>query len=286
MDNITVAINLVILVLVAIIASGQIQIVRSQRGKMLGVDCEERLQVVETELEREREKRRDLELRVRDKADVLRAQTGAMLILMDKMGVPMPHDGFATAQAAVKREKISLVGVWADVSNLAKLDLRRDLEGVINAGNFVYRPLVGKVSGNDLEQEFLAGGKADILYIAAHADPEGVYFSDQKYSPAWIGEIAAQYGVSLVVLNACKTRQTAVTVRAKGVQAVVYSLRDIPDTTAIGFAKSFFLALALGKPSNEAVESAQRAVTQFDQETPKTAFGSFGSWGIHSDPLD
>lgn len=288
--SLSLGLNLLALVFIIVLVVVQARYLRVQQPALKSVgNCDEQLKDMQFKWETSEKSREKLERKVASQDDIIRSQVGTILMLMDKLGIPTeypaPRVEIPIKPKPVERSKLSVVGVWAEQASLATLDLKRDLETVIDAsGDWTYRPLIGKVSGEDLQNELEHGGGADILYIAAHADEEGVYFSDQKYSPTWVGELAAQYGVKLVVLNACKTRNTAQLIYRKGVPAVVFAMRDVLDATAIAFAKGFFTSLALGKSVAKAVEAGQSVATRFNQETTKSMFGKYGDWDINWDP--
>lgn len=282
------------------ISGGTFWVVFRQRPAMQAVSgCDEQLKAMEANWKSEQEKHRETEKRLTDKhreteqrltgqvernrelaermrysQETIVALTRALGVVMDRMGIPVP----TIAPVLPRKERLTFIGVWAEQASLPTLDLRSDLEGVLQAGNWEYRPLTGKVTGKDLEYELNIEGGADILYIAAHADQDGIYFSDQKYPPEWLGEVAARYGVKLVVLNACLTRDTARVIVAKGVPSVVYTMRNVEDRVAIEFAKAFFFSFAIGHSVVQSVESAQRAVTRFGELNPRAVFGFYGDW--------
>ena len=298
------AINLAVLIVAIVVIATVYRLTRTQRSAYRTVaNCEEALKI-------EQEKVQDLQNRLTatnaqltdtnaqmaktlvqldDARNSIRVLNGSMLIMMDRLGIPAPESLSHIPRPIIRHNSsISLVGIWAHVASLATLDLRADLEGVLSKGHqrWNYRPLVGNVKGADLEQELLLGGNADILYCASHADDSGVYFSDQKYRPEWFADVATRYGVKLVFLNACRTTSTARTLKANGIQSVVYALRDVPDKIAIEFAKAFFVALANGNTVRDSVESGRRSVTKFDSETPKSMFGFYGDWSTSEEVAD
>lgn len=234
--------------------------------------------------DRAREKRECDDLLARDEARLAAKQrtidvltlTAAIIAERGAKAAPMTGPQLPPVIVAAKQRTTSMVGVWADVASLAKLDLRADLEAVLDSGGFwKYRPLHGRVTGEMLQEELLTNGNADILYIAAHADDDGVYFADAKYPPTWIAETARTYGIKLVFLNACRTRSTAYAIRRFGVQSVVYTLDTLDDKVAIKFAKAFFDALSRGEAVTESCAHASRTA-----RPPKATYESFGEWAV------
>jgi CHAT domain-containing protein len=78
------------------------------------------------------------------------------------------------------------------------------------------------------------------------------------------------YGVVLAVLNACDTGNSltndAVSSLAgrlvkRGLPAVVASMRQVTDETALMFARDFYTALSMGEPVESAVTEARKALS-------------------------
>lgn len=282
-----------LLVLVAIAVSfAAYRNVRHAGPAIANVDnCDERIRQMQAQfdgaMEEERGKRRAVEtenarLSTRLSNAELAAQVALRTanVLMDRLGIPVPAYPPPVVKV-LETEGLALIGVWADHADKPTLNLQTDLEGVLRESIWDYHPLAGRVSGTDLEKE-LAFRRKEIkmVYFAGHADPDGVYFSSEKRPPEWFGQVAREYRVRMVFLNACKTASTARAIFTAGVPAVVYALRDIEDGVAIQFAKSFFSFLAISKSVSSAVASAQRDLMGKTKQNPKSIFGVYGDWTI------
>lgn len=120
-----------------------------------------------------------------------------------------------------------------------------------------------------------------IVHIASHATPEGIALSDKDLNLKEIFEARLSPG-TLVVLSACDTARSqhhasslAEAFQVAGASAVIASLWKVDDQATAELFGHFYSGLRSGRPPDQALALAQRAMQQSQQWKSPFYWGAF-----------
>jgi hypothetical protein len=189
---------------------------------------------------------------------------------LDRLRTRMDSDHEkATAARFVPSRRLRILAIWPNV----EADPLTVEWAALNNSGLSYESLTGKVNRRDILRELRrANGQAgyNVIHIGSHgqeATPEqaeagGILLSDgDLVPPAWWGQLAATYGIQVVVLMTCQGDDVADALRRSGVAGVVSAQRDLADKAALSFSFALYENLAEGLGLAEAVTQAGWVLT-------------------------